>query len=438
MCGFLVTNIHLNIASINENLVRRGPDFVGLSSIDGINFCHTLLSITGELTPQPYVGQDSITVLNGEIYSFHQKVTSGDSEAKLLGKAIMADPDHFFSDLDGEFAYVTYSLKEKKLYFGGDLFMTKPIYFGLSEKGFGICSYSSPLQSLGLTTIRLRPNTIYTFDIVNGKIESKLGYRWDLRPTKNSFDFWLEAFIKSVAKRTVVFKNKSSLVPLSSGYDSGAVMCVLDNFVTNGPFNVFCFLQNENLSVLKERLQYGTGKSVFVKRNLVDEELIEVKSKINSQTEDFWYGQNCLDKQTDGKQDSGAIGMYYMLEKMKSIRNIKVQISGQGGDEIMSNLQSYRFGQPNPRFFSKRLNESFPYANFYDGANSSYLNKEEVVAGSLGIETRYPFLDKAVVQEYLSLRSDLKNKNYKAPLHELFELTNYPYCQEKRGFNPTL
>ena len=72
---------------------------------------------------------------------------------------------------------------------------------------------------------------------------------------------------------------------------------------------------------------------------------------------------------------------------------------------------------------------------FYYGAQSSYLIKEECIAGSLGIETRYPFLDKKVVQEFLNLSSDLKNLNYKSPLDYYFTVNNYPFAKnEKKGF----
>ncbi len=56
--------------------------------------------------------------------------------------------------------------------------------------------------------------------------------------------------------------------------------------------------------------------------------------------------------------------------------------------------------------------------NFYDGVQYSYLGKEKYVAGSDSVETRHPFLDKEVVQEFLWLTPKLKNKSYKAPVHE--------------------
>jgi len=64
-----------------------------------------------------------------------------------------------------------------------------------------------------------------------------------------------------------------------------------------------------------------------------------------------------------------------------------------------------------------------------------YLNKEEYVAGAYGIETRYPFLDTNLVQEFLWLNSDLKNKEYKAPLSEYLFKNNYPFQRGvKTGF----
>jgi hypothetical protein len=62
--------------------------------------------------------------------------------------------------------------------------------------------------------------------------------------------------------------------------------------------------------------------------------------------------------------------------------------------------------------------------------------KEEIIGGSYGIEQRYPFLDKDVVQEFLWLTADLKNKYYKSPLHNYMSMNNYPFSPNKKvGFN---
>jgi hypothetical protein len=62
--------------------------------------------------------------------------------------------------------------------------------------------------------------------------------------------------------------------------------------------------------------------------------------------------------------------------------------------------------------------------------------KEETVTGTWGIEGRYPFLDKAVVQEYLWLAARLKNEQYKSVIHNYLRKHDYPFeVGQKIGFN---
>ena len=85
--------------------------------------------------------------------------------------------------------------------------------------------------------------------------------------------------------------------------------------------------------------------------------------------------------------------------------------------------------------FPKNLNTIFPWNSFYKSSQESYLAKEEYSSGMWGIETRYPFLDKDVVQEFLWLSPDLKNKNYKSVLHEYFINNNFPFDEGRKvGF----
>jgi len=65
----------------------------------------------------------------------------------------------------------------------------------------------------------------------------------------------------------------------------------------------------------------------------------------------------------------------------------------------------------------------------------SYLMKEEYVGGAYGIETRYPFLDKKVVQAFLNLEKNLKNYNYKSAIHQYLLKNNFPFDENwKHGF----
>ena len=57
----------------------------------------------------------------------------------------------------------------------------------------------------------------------------------------------------------------------------------------------------------------------------------------------------------------------------------------------------------------------------------------------MGTESRYPYLDIDLVQEFLWLSTELKNKHYKAPLKEYFVRNDFPFDEGKKvGFNIAL
>ena len=48
------------------------------------------------------------------------------------------------------------------------------------------------------------------------------------------------------------------------------------------------------------------------------------------------------------------------------------------------------------------------------------------------METRYPFLDKKVVQEYLNLTPELKNKFHKSPITNFLITNKYPFIDNDK------
>jgi asparagine synthetase B (glutamine-hydrolysing) len=120
--------------------------------------------------------------------------------------------------------------------------------------------------------------------------------------------------------------------------------------------------------------------------------------------------------------------------------DIKIYLSGQGADELFSD-----YGYNGTKFynhsnfgglFPANLATIFPWNSFYGSSMESYLAKEEYVSGAYGIEGRYPFLDRAVVQEFLWLTADLKNSAYKSVLDNYLNMHKYPYVpNQKLGFS---
>jgi asparagine synthetase B (glutamine-hydrolysing) len=431
MCSILTTNRAIeNVEDVNFYLKYRGPDHTEIIRDRGWLFIHNLLSITGDFTPQPLTKNNVYLSFNGEIYNFLNEKNYSSDGYFILDQYLEKGED-FIKYLDGEFALTLIDFDKNLLFFSGDLFCTKPLYYALEEKEIGISSYKSSLEKLKFTNIkRVNPNTIYKLDINNWNLSLSSNYNWNLSQTQDTYEIWEQSFLKSLEKRTQ-FTRADILVPMSSGYDSGAIVCGLQ--LLQKRFITYSFYGNEDLSIINKRLLNHADK--LFKGSISQTEYQWVLQQMNEFVEPFYYGPNPDYKTHNGFDDRGAIGLFYLLNDVKNQKGIKVQLSGQGGDEITGNLQTYGFQTRNPVIWPDKLDSIFPWGNFYYGANWSYLNKEECVAGSLGIETRYPLLDKDVVQSFINLTPKYKNKAYKAPLKAFFEKYNFPFKEEKLGFN---
>ena len=130
---------------------------------------------------------------------------------------------------------------------------------------------------------------------------------------------------------------------------------------------------------------------------------------------------------------SGYIASAIIHQKARETGRF-ISLSGQGADEIYAD------------YFNPHANPSMselkghwdriegPWKNFYGGWNQVFLGAGERIAGLFGIETRYPFLDSAAVQEFLFLHPRLKAQYYKAPITNRLRELDFPYHERKFGF----
>lgn len=238
------------------------------------------------------------------------------------------------------------------------------------------------------------------------------GHKFDFdHQTKETYDDWLKAFKEAVKKRAV----DGCFLGLSSGYDSGA----LANELTKQgvKFKAYTFFNNENQDVIEKRLEniadwnsaYKLDKPKF------DNHYNFLKGKINP----------------TALKDKASMGVANMFEWRKPG---DICISGQGGDEIISD---YALFPKQSTFKGKYPDKLYEWPNFRGSMQMEYLNELEDIAAVYGIEMRYPFLDVDLVQEFLWLSVEAKNRYYKAPLREYLIRNNVPFDEGiKKGFNP--
>jgi asparagine synthetase B (glutamine-hydrolysing) len=284
------------------------------------------------------------------------------------------------------------------------------------------------------------PNTTYIINIDDGDVKERPVYSFDLNQHKTTHDDWCAAFSRSIAKRT---KNtdKNFFLGLSSGYDSGAIFSEL--LKCKIPFYTFTMTGSENQKIIDERIKLMTTsvRPTFFERggekyNISHAEIVE-------RTEPFAYTVHSSSSDYNERWlalvDDDGSNNFATLCRMARQKNCKICLSGSGADEIISDYgfngkkmyQHSNFGG----LFPDELKIIFPWASFYGSTMESYIAKEEYVGGSYGIEMRYPFLDKEVVQEFLWITAGMKNAEYKAPIDYYLKKNGIPFAlREKKGF----
>ena len=445
MCSILFSSKEIdNLDFINERIKYRGPDYTRLINQDKYTFVHNLLSITGDFTEQPFVKDDMVCMFNGQIYNYK---TFGEykSDGECLIPLYEKYGVDFVKHLDGEFTILLVDFKEDILVVTTDIFSTKPLYMSADdEKTFGFSSYASPLQRLDFKNIyKIPANKTYIFKLSKfGLIEERTLHDFDLNQHKDNFDDWNTAFSNSMTKRATDIREHLYL-GLSSGYDSGVIACEL--FKRKIPYKVYTVMGREHPDVVLERHN--------IIKEFAEVELLDIKQDrercrqyIHNNIDPFRFNIYTSDKSkydryfnADLHDDYGAIGLTFICEHAKK-DNRKIYLSGQGADEIFADYGHK--GESKGRhselggIFPKDLSTVFPWPNFFESSQEAFLVKEEYIAGAFGLETRYPFLDKDVVQEFLWLDSELKNKYYKSVLHNYLYKNNFPFEKDvKRGFS---
>jgi asparagine synthase (glutamine-hydrolysing) len=377
---------------------------------------------------------------NGEIYNYKQ---FGDfkSDGECIIPIYQEKGENFIKELDGEFAICLIDYNKKIAIVSSDIFKTKPLFLGFDDNNFGCSSYKTPLEKLKYEKIfKAEANTIYTICLNTYKIIKKEKiYNFDLTQKSYHYFGWLKAFHDAVKKR-IQNTDKKVFIGLSSGYDSGLIyheLCRLDH-----SFYSFSVLGKENEDVIYKRinLKNKNANCFLLKDDKMEYQFSHIL--IKKRTEPFFY--TIKSDSSDYREeiplinDSGS-NKFAMVCKNARKYDCKICLSGSGADEIISD---YGFqGEkkyPHSNFgglFPSDLNTIFPWASFYGSTLESYIAKEEYVGGSFGIEVRYPFLDKNVVQEFLWLHHSLKNEAYKAPMAYYFDKIGFPYVKnEKIGF----
>ena len=439
MCSFLLTSMPVSLSHpCNGELSKRGPDHSSLVRIGDFTGIHNLLSITGEFTEQPLSKDGVFVFFNGEIYNYN-KLGDYRSDGYAILEGYLQAGTEIFRHLEGEYAILILDTRSNEMIAATDTFGTKPFWFASNGKDFAFASLASAITQLGLPPpMELPPNSFTVFSGRSLKIlKREIVTQFDLRQRGASLDDWCRVFDEAVKSRARLDRpDEKIFIGLSTGYDSGAIAASL--LKTGRQFQAFSIYDKALLPKYFER-------TLAISRSADHDYIRDTRRQSPPRIECEPYPYSVFSLQGDYHEphisvynDSGAQGLWMICGKAQSL-GFKVYLSGSGADEIISDygFQGRRiFRHSNfGGYFKENLYSMFPWPSVFGSSMRSYLRKEEYIAGHFGIEGRYPFLDRKVVQTYLNLEPAVKNNVYKAPLDYYLKVNNFP-CEKgvKHGF----
>jgi asparagine synthetase B (glutamine-hydrolysing) len=436
MCSILFTNKPIrDLGKINRYLKNRGPDSTNLVQIHGYSFLHNLLSLTGEFTWQPLIDAENeiMCLFNGEIYNY-SSFGNFSSDGPSIIAAYRQHGLDFAQALDGEFAIVLVDFKKQILVAATDPFSTKPLWLALDQQQIGLSTYKSGLDQLGFRhPQKIEANKVLVYQLGSfQKIDEFHSVQFTLKQYKNNYEDWMAAFRDSIHKRAFHSPRQKIFLGLSSGYDSGAIACELT--AQGADFKAYTVLALEDPAIIAGRHQRLSNGQIV---QLTKSTFSHLKNKIADDCEHYTQPE-AGGKTYNIKGDQATFGLACICE-LAARDQRKIYFSGQGSDEVFWDNgyhgRQYHTATDRGGFFPDDLQTIFPWPNFFGGSQQMFIAKEEHVAGTYGLEARYPFLDKTLVQEFLSLSAKLKNVRYKATLSEYLQRHKYPFLEGKKtGF----
>ena len=404
MCGFLV--IAGDCPPIEaaqdafQKIARRGPDTSAWVERPGIWMGFHRLAVvdlsTNGMQPMQHPTSGNLLVCNGEIYNTnHLRTEVG---AYPFRSASDCEVIHGLYErhglaetcrrLDGEFAFVIWDAKHRRVVAGRDPLGIRPMFVGRDRHHR--LHFASELKALHSLCVKVSPFPPgHLFDGVRFLPHSSI-----TRPRQYRSDR-LDQALPNIRGRlsTAVHKRTHSDAPrgylLSGGLDSSLV-CALAQQQSEQPIETFAVGMRADAIDLK----YARTTASFIGSN--HQELLLLPEQVIAAVEPVIVATETWDVTTI----RASIGMYLLAQHIAGTTTIKTLMTGEVSDELFG--YKYTDYAPSPEAFQAEAQKRVEQLYMYDA-----LRADRCLAAH-GLEARVPFSDPDFVEYVMSLNPELK------------------------------
>ena len=365
----------ISISTMLERISHRGPDGLFYWSDRNVSFGHARLSIIdlSSSANQPMVdpATGNVIVFNGEIYNYielreqlrNEYTFTTDSDTEVILAAYSTFGLGMFSRLRGMFALAIYDPYLNKVLLARDRMGIKPIVY---KKINGTLCFASEIKSLinhnGIAE-KLNEHKVYEFladarmdsdeytlfeDVfhlppanymwVNGEGQSEdpQSY-WDFPALgKRKFDQDASEELINRMDENISLHMRSD-VPVGTFLSGGLDSSTITSFALRN-------MKQRNLNVYSALLPYFNPENSLI-NEIADKDERIIKNELMLSGENFFEIIPQIIFQNGSPILDGSMYTHYKLCELAKQKNIKVLLSGSGGDELFGGYESYVHAQ---------------------------------------------------------------------------------------------
>jgi len=445
LTGFFDEKDYHIFVEATDMVSYRGPDASGYISLNvkqpknkkqfDVFLGHRRLSIIDltETANQP-MSDDGKTwiVFNGEIFNYlelkeelkkERETFKTKSDTEVILKIYKKYGESGFSKFNGMWAFAIVDINNKKIILSRDRFSIKPLYYLYKDNKFyfasetkqllpfmnkkeinhevmfkyleqGIINYNEETFFNGIYQLKPKHNLVMFIEERKIKYNKYWEYRnMDLNLTfKDAVEKFRELFIDSVKIRLRSDVKIGAL--LSGGLDSSSIS-VIANSLHNGQFHTF--------SVISKERKYSEEKYIDIVSKEGRISNIKTFVDFNNYKEFVKYLYEIIYYNDYPFCGFSTIAHFIVLESLKKLSDIKVILSGQGGDEVLMGYLKYFF------FNIKNLLKSKDFTKALFEIISSIFKRTVVWQFKISEAKRYvPFFIKKFPKNFLNFNTSLE------------------------------
>ena len=355
-----------NFSKLLQLLNHRGPDSSGVYQNNNFIFGMKRLSIidqdNGDQPLSSFYNNDYKIIFNGEIYNYLQLkselekenfIFKTKSDTEVVLNLYIKYGESCLNKLNGMFSFAIYKASTGEIFIARDRFGKKPLYFSDNNECFIFSSEITPIMQSGLIKSQLNYeaiiDTLSLWYISEPKTIIKNIYQLNpghyLKINRNNFQvskWWNHNFKasnlnfkESAAKLEFLIEDSVKLrlnsdvkiaTTISGGIDSGLISYFYSKNYKNGEAFTMDFKEK---TYSEYRLSKISSKKFGLKLHTVD--YIESKNQI----------EDVLKKIDEPLGNASLVASYQIFNFIKK-KNIKVVLTGDGGDELFGGYPTYQ------------------------------------------------------------------------------------------------